>query len=118
MKITVFLPGRMEETFERDIPVEPEYDVLREICDRAFDGFIEHVTVWYKNNYTDMFVDEEGRIKGLPRNEKATVIYHENVKVHCGVTDTSGMDYIAGGAVLFHEPITERLASIFRKHED
>ena len=50
-------------------------------------GWIEHVRVldYVGTNgpvYTSMFVNEEGLLKNLPRNEAATEIYQRNVRHH------------------------------------
>ena len=52
----------------------------------------------------DMFVDEMGHPKGLPRNEAATMIYRRNALLHQGVSDPETLHWIAGagGAVRTH----------------
>jgi hypothetical protein len=111
MKITIFHENGIQETFEQDIQIDPEYDVIRPLCDRAFSGYMEHVTVFFEGRYTDMFVDEESKLKGCRRNEAATVIYQNNALAHMGVSNPEALDYIAGGALLFHEPISPLLAN-------
>ena len=49
----------------------------------------------------DMFVDEMGHPKNLPRNGNATAIYRRNALLHQGVKDPETLDWIAGPAVLF-----------------
>ena len=74
-----------------------------------FKVFPEHVRVIrsvdepYRNGeeYLDMFVDETGHAKDLPRNEAATAIYRANwLRQHPG-TDPESLPFIAGPAVLF-----------------
>jgi hypothetical protein len=110
MKITIFHENGTQETFEQDVPIDPEYDVLKPLCDRAFSGYMEHVTVFFEGRYTDMFVDEESKLKGQMRNEAATAIYRNNAITHMGVSNPETLDYIAGGALLFHEPISPLLS--------
>ena len=43
------------------------------------DAQFERVSVWYKGGYTDMFVNQTGRLKGLRRNEAATAICRASV---------------------------------------
>jgi hypothetical protein len=42
----------------------------------------EHVNVFWTGQYLDMFVDEMSALKGLPRNDKATKIYLNNMRTH------------------------------------
>lgn len=85
----------------------------RMVFDRHVPGaHMEHVTVWFDEAYTDMFVDEEGKLKGLPFNEAATLVYWENTKVHMPeqfvVAMRSGnIDVICGDAILFEARIWE-----------
>jgi hypothetical protein len=68
---------------------------------------IEHVNVWHTGKYLDMFVDETGVLKALPRNEQATTIYRANVLAHEPETvgDIEELPFIAGDAVLFMEKV-------------
>lgn len=48
-------------------------------------GYIEHVTVLDRIEngkfiYTSMYINEEGLIHDLPRNEKATAVYQRNIR--------------------------------------
>lgn len=66
---------------------------------------VEHVKVWHDGVYRDMFIDGDGQLKGLPRNERATAFYRANALAHQGVTDPESIDDIAGDAVLFFEKV-------------
>jgi len=59
----------------------PNYDEMKKIIG----GYLEHVRVLDRIEngrfiYTSMFVDEEGLLKGLPKNPKATELYQRNVR--------------------------------------
>lgn len=61
----------------------------------------ERVNVWFGEKYTDMFVDEVGIEKGLPRNERATEIYRANwLRAH-PKDDPESLPHVAGVAVVF-----------------
>ena len=49
----------------------------------------------------DMFVDEDGLTKRLPRNKKATAIYRNNWLTQHPNTDPESMACIVGPAVVF-----------------
>lgn len=61
----------------------------------------EHINVKVDSGYTDMFVDDDGLGKRLPRNEKATAIYRRNWLEKYPQTNPERMPYIAGPAVVF-----------------
>lgn len=62
-----------------DWPRDPGYDRIKEFLTRIEPSFaprnFEHVNVWFNNRRADMFVDEIGRLKGLPVNDYATQAY-------------------------------------------
>ena len=62
---------------------------------------IEHVAVRHEDERRDMFVDEEGQKKNLPRNEAATTIYRHNWMTAYPDTDPESLPFIYGDAVLF-----------------
>jgi hypothetical protein len=76
----------------------------------------EHVKVFWKDEHLDAFVDEfssladpngvveVGRSEPLPVNEKATEIYHNNVRVH-EPRLLKGAASIHGTMVLFDRPV-------------
>jgi hypothetical protein len=88
----------------------PTWRSLNELIRPLLDGGDpEHVRVFTyfaegePDRYLDMFVDELGGPKGLPRNDRATVIYRNNVLVHAPAEypDPEAMPMIYGTAVLF-----------------
>ncbi len=44
--------------------------------------YVEIVRVFYKGEYEQLIVDEEGIITHQPLNQEATLLYHENVRIH------------------------------------
>jgi hypothetical protein len=91
----------------------PEYHELVELLEpHLHTPLIERVRVFWGVRgeppcYLDMFVDESGRRKKLPRNEAATRIYRNNVLVH----EPERYEYpellpaIYGPAVLFYDRV-------------
>src|SRR5258708_1352178 len=86
---TTFTIIRLDQTLEtaekREIllPLKPGYDLLMSTLKAMLPGADpEHVNVFWENKYTDMFVDDVGKLKELPRNEQATAIYRNNWMVH------------------------------------
>lgn len=67
--------------------------------------YSERVMVLHDGQRLDLFVDEGGHEKRLPRNEKATAIYRNNVLSHEPGTDPESLPHIAGDAVLFNRPV-------------
>lgn len=111
-KMLVMRPGRSPETLERDLPGQPKYEVLRDLLTPLLDGaYLERVKVLADfeggTNYDvlDMFVDEEGLLNGLPRNDAATAHYRRATMM--GRTpipvpdDPESIPYVVGPAVLF-----------------
>jgi hypothetical protein len=101
----VLRPGDTLDNAERvvrDLKREPGYDTLRQVIEPILDGaHLEHVNVLFDNKYTDMFVDDTGLLKGLPRNEVATAIYRNNTLKHHPEVKPEELTHIAGTAVLF-----------------
>jgi len=84
------------------------YKSLHDIFAEFFgdDIEMEHVNVWHKGKYTDMFVDETGVLKGLPINPKATEIYRANVLAHeVNPPNPNDMPPIHGDALLFEQKV-------------
>lgn len=106
-------PAKPIENREVDWPDGPTYERFKElkplICGEH-DDLIEHVTVFDEGRYKDMFVSEEGRMRGFPFNERASKIYWNNSIVHQGMTEEelrkSGFN-IVGDAVLFEKGVWE-----------
>lgn len=107
-RLLIMRPGKPHETVEIDLRREPGYDKLREVLTPLLDGAdLEHVSVLadfdggtdYQRH--DMFVDETGQLKSLPRNEAATAIYRRNALRRRPGTDPEDLPCIVGPAVLF-----------------
>lgn len=93
--------------FDDDNPGS-NYDRLKSLWSQHFDrnADFEHVLVWNGEKYVDMFVDEEGRLKGLALNFKATDIYRANILQHeANPPPPSTMPAIFGDVLLFEERI-------------
>ena len=77
--IRIIKPNGETEQIRQDYP--PTYGQLKKWigCD-----VIELVKIFYNGKYEYMYVDEVGAIKKppLPVNAIATLLYHENARVH------------------------------------
>lgn len=83
-------------------PREPHSDLINELCRPLIGGgFIERVAVLHDGAPMDMVVDEQGHMKGLPRNEQATAIYRAASLRRDPDLDPETLPWIAGPAVLF-----------------
>ena len=110
MKATIFYADGRTESIEADIPQTPGYDNLKTILDPIFGALSwEHVTVLHDNRIMDMFVDECGHLKGMPRNEAATAIYRNATmsgRTGMGIpSDPEMLPFIVGTAVLFDQRV-------------
>lgn len=99
----IIRPDGTEETGEVDLPAEPSYHQLSAVMTPILGegNYMERVNVLVKGAYTDMFVDEDGQLKGLPVNVKATAIYRHNWLTHHPNTPADNLPTIVGVAVLF-----------------
>lgn len=99
---TIIRADGTEEQRELDWPHEPGYHAIRDLVEPVLGAgrFLEHVAVLHEGQRTDMFVDDSGLLDGLPRNEKATAIYRNNVLTHEPGTDPESLPHIAGTAIL------------------
>lgn len=100
---TVILADGTTTKHEIDWPQEPGYHAIAALV-RPLIGpgrDFERVNVLHDGKYTDMFVDAEGLIDDLPRNELATVVYRNNVLTHEPGTEAESLPHIAGPVVLF-----------------
>lgn len=99
---TIIRADGTEEKRELDWPQEPDYFTISVFASPILGAGrpIEHVTVLHDGQYTDMFVDECGLLDNLPRNEKATAIYRNNVLTNEPGTDPDSLPHIAGTAIL------------------
>jgi hypothetical protein len=66
---------------------------------------VEHVSVQFLNSARDMFVDEEGKLKGLPVNDAATHIYQTYALEQNPHLDPDDLNKIYGPAVVFQERV-------------
>lgn len=83
-------------------PHEPGFDAINKLVQPLIGGGnIEHVAVLHDGQRRDMFVDDEGHVKGLPRNDRATSIYRTNTMTREPGCDPEALPHIAGPAVLF-----------------
>ncbi|WP_445677654.1 hypothetical protein [Pseudomonas putida] len=101
-KYIVMHPDGTDQHFEIDLPEIPTLQALRSlIVPHLAGGDLEKVGVLHDGKGTDMFVDEDGLSKQLPRNNKATAIYRAyHLKQNPGV-DPEQLGFIAGTAVIF-----------------
>lgn len=115
-KVLIMRPGQPHETREYDLPKAPGYEVLREIIAPILErGALEHVSVWadfdggFKYKPLDMFVDDCGLLKSLPRNEAATAIYRRaNLMGRSSLPaadDPESLSFICGTAILFNRRV-------------
>lgn len=82
-----------------------EYDKKNELSflQDTVDGYIEMVTL--AGTQLTMYVNEEGKMEGLPANAKATAIFREKFKTP---------DYIAGDAVFTgSEKYLDKIVKLF-----
>lgn len=105
-KYTVYHVDGTETEYEIDFPREPGYNRLAPIIQPHLDGAdLERVYVLWNDEPLDMFVDEFGAGKPLPRNEKATEIYRNNVLTRRKDKNPEELPAIYGPAVLFHRRV-------------
>jgi len=99
---TVIRPDGTELNLNMNLPAAPTLQTLRSLIVPHLDGGdLEQVGVLHNGKGTDMFVDEEGLLKRLPRNDKATAIYRaHHLKQNPGV-EPEQLGFIAGTAVIF-----------------
>lgn len=110
-KLLIMRSDQPHETMTVKLSQEPTYDTLAKLIEPLLGcRHMEHVTVlsdYETNGYQphDMFVDEDGIAKGLPRNEAATVIYRRATMVgRTGLPVPSNPEIlpaIYGPAILF-----------------
>lgn len=105
-RYTVFRPDGTRSDHEIDWPEEPGYDAISALVRPLLDGQpLEHVFVLHNGARRDLFVDEEGAMNGLPRNEAATAIYRNNWLTRHPGTDPETIPAIYGVAILFPDRI-------------
>lgn len=103
---TVIRPDGTQVDGEVDWPHEPGYDRIDALVRPLIDGAsLEHVSVLYQNKPHDMFVDDEGLIKDLARNEVATAIYRRYWLSKNPGANPETLSHIAGTAIIFHRRV-------------
>ena len=110
MKAYVYRPGAAAPEVH-ELPDGDYSSVYKQIKAWLDGGAPEHVSVlWlhpekYINKRSDMFVDEVGQLKGLPRNDKATEIYRRATMLGRSAApkpaDPEELPWIAGTAIVF-----------------
>jgi hypothetical protein len=86
-------------------PEEPGYERLRGLLVPILGGDLEHVSVLYCGNRSDMFVHGEGHLIGLRRNPLATTIYRTIALRREPSRDPESLPWIVGHAVLFERRV-------------
>lgn len=89
--IIVLHPEHHAEYYRKDSPV-----TLADLKHLLGDCYVELVPIEWRGKAAQMFIDEEGKLKNLPFNYEATVLYHVTL-IAKGI---SVADYIAGSAVI------------------
>lgn len=111
MRILVFEPdGRIEC---RHVVCKPgDLADIHAVVDPIIgSSHLEHVNVFWifgenRQRYLDAFVHGEGHLIGLPFNRTATIVYHNNIKVHRPQEYVAEqMPGIVGPMVLFEEKV-------------
>jgi hypothetical protein len=99
---TIYRTDGTSERREASLSPEPGYDALAQLIRPILDGAdLEHVSVLHERKRRDMFVDDIGAVKGLPRNEAATAIYRNNWLSRNPGADPESIPAIYGTAILF-----------------
>jgi hypothetical protein len=106
-RFLVLRPEEPNEGLTVELPRRPTYEQIAAVVRPVLQcEWFEHVSVLadFKGGLAfgraDMFVDEMGHPKNLPRNGNATAIYRRNALLHQGVKDPETLDWIAGPALL------------------
>lgn len=112
-EILILRPGERPERASAHLPDDDSlglYKALKVVVEPITGEPMEHVRVFARFDdgdpfdYRDMFVNECGRIDGMPRNERATQLYRNNVMMHeIHPPPLEGLPWIAGPAVLFRD---------------
>lgn len=98
----VMQPDGTESRHFARLPARPGFHILNKVILPHLDHqFFEHVSVLHNGQRLDMFVDEMGAMKPLPRNEVATTIYRTASRVRYPSKPAEMFPAIYGPAVLF-----------------
>jgi len=108
--LTEFLiiqPDGTEETHQVELAAEPTYHELKAVIQPIIGERqdFEHVAVLHDGKRTDMFVNENGLLMGLPRNPGATAIYRNNWLSSHPEDDPESLNFIVGPVVLFRRRV-------------
>jgi len=110
MLIRIFYPDGRDEIEE--VKCRPvNVDDIHRIVDPIIGKPLEHVNVYWPftsavPRYLDAFVNEDGHRRRLPLNRKATLIYHNNTRVHRpNEYEPKTMPVIVGPMVLFQRKV-------------
>lgn len=108
-QFTILRADGTEEVRTERMNDKPGYMVLQVLV-RPIIGceYAERVRVLHDGQALDMFVDESGLDKRLPRNVKATAIYRNNVMTQKPDTDPESLPDVVGDAVLFSRSVWNR----------
>lgn len=105
-QFTILRADGTEEVRSQRMHDMPGYMVLQLLVTPILGcEYAERVRVLHDGQALDLFVDEGGLDKRLPRNEKATAIYRNNVMTQEPGTDPESLACIVGDAVLFSRPV-------------
>jgi hypothetical protein len=104
-KFTVYFPDGTKAERMTDIPRDPGYGLLKTLLKEFIPNHFEHVAVLHDDKRLDMFVDEDGLMKKMPRNEAATEIFRTNWLKKYPKTPPEELSFIVGTAVLFHRRV-------------
>lgn len=86
-------------------PAEPTYELIKSIVEPYVGDWMEHVYVFFDGKPTDMFVNENGHMRKLPYNIRATTIYRAASLKRFPHLDPNTLPIIVGPAVLFHRKV-------------
>ena len=105
--LTIIHADGTEEKVQLDMAPKPSLHDIQAVLVPYFDrAYTEHVNVLSEyGKYIDMFIDEDGMLKGLPRNEKATEIYRRNWLKQHPQTNPERLGFIVGTAVIFDRKV-------------
>jgi hypothetical protein len=109
-KYRVITEGGMFADHEILMDKKPIYDELRRLVEPHLGGaklMRVRVLCPLLGEWTDMFVDEMGALRRLPRNDAATRIYRNGFLSKRPDDDPEKLPYIAGTAVVFLRPVWE-----------
>lgn len=102
----VIQPDGHQVQHSADLPVEPDYeDLLPILHTHLADGKAERVLVKWQDKRVDMFVDEDGLRKNLPRNDIATAVYRANFLRNHPTDNPEALSFIRGTAILFERRV-------------